>query len=180
MEEGPVSIIIEEIGGNCPVQAEGTIDGRRFYFRARGEHWSLTIHPTATEGYSSWPDDGTWYHQEAYGGGPFAAGWMEIEEAKAFIERGAALYRQEQSAGLHRPKQSEEQDGEYAPGTLGCHEALHMTMAFVGMVDDQICMHPAIMQRPEWRVKADAACQALWELYQAIGREHVKDWREIE
>jgi hypothetical protein len=28
-------IVIDSIGGNCPVQAEGSFDGMRFYFRAR-------------------------------------------------------------------------------------------------------------------------------------------------
>lgn len=37
--------IIYESGpsGNCPVQAEGTIDGFPFYFRARGGSWKLSI-----------------------------------------------------------------------------------------------------------------------------------------
>ena len=34
---------IDMLGGNCPVQAEGTIDGRPFYFRARGQSWSMGI-----------------------------------------------------------------------------------------------------------------------------------------
>lgn len=36
-------IIIDSFGGNCPVQAEGTIDGKPFYFRARGSSWSMSI-----------------------------------------------------------------------------------------------------------------------------------------
>lgn len=34
---------ISLIGGNCPVQAEGTINGEPFYFRARWDHWSLGV-----------------------------------------------------------------------------------------------------------------------------------------
>ena len=29
-----MTLAIDWIGGNCPVQAEGTIDGKRFYFRS--------------------------------------------------------------------------------------------------------------------------------------------------
>lgn len=75
------------LGGSCPVQAEGRIDGEPFYFRARGSHWSLSIggeDPVMT------PD---WYHEEPYGQGPFDAGWMNRDEAQAFIEKGAKLYR---------------------------------------------------------------------------------------
>lgn len=36
-------IVVKYIGGACPVQAEGTVDGIPFYFRARGNGWSLSI-----------------------------------------------------------------------------------------------------------------------------------------
>ena len=38
-----LNIKIEAIGGNCPVQAHGTILGTEFYFRARGQSYSLAI-----------------------------------------------------------------------------------------------------------------------------------------
>lgn len=87
-------LIIAMQGGNCPVQIEGTIDGRPFYFRARGEHWSLEIHPTADGGYLSWPeDDAEWRIGAEWGDGPFVAGWMPIETALAIVEAGCALWR---------------------------------------------------------------------------------------
>ena len=81
------SIEIDEIGGNCPVQAEGRIDGEPFYFRARGARWSIGIggqDPVCA------PE---WSHEEPYGDGPFDAGWMSDEEARAFIEKAAGLFR---------------------------------------------------------------------------------------
>lgn len=87
-------IRIDMIGGNCPVQAEGLIDGAPFYFRARGSHWSLSVGGADVVGS---PD---WYHEEPYGDGPFDAGWMEEAEARAFIEKGAELYR----ASLEEPR----------------------------------------------------------------------------
>ena len=88
-------VLIDTIGGNCPVQAEGTIDGFPFYFRARGERWTMTVankKDTAREElYSGYPD--TWHYEEPYGDGPFAAGWMEEKEALAFIYKAADLFK---------------------------------------------------------------------------------------
>ena len=79
-------IIIEYLGGNCPVQGEGTIDGKPFYFRSRGAAWSLGVggEPVGK------PD---WEIQEAYGTWP-DAGWITEDEARAFIAKGAKLYRE--------------------------------------------------------------------------------------
>lgn len=38
-----MELIITSLGGVCPVQAEGTINGKPFYFRARHGKWSLDI-----------------------------------------------------------------------------------------------------------------------------------------
>lgn len=78
---------IDWIGGNCPVQAEGTICGKPFYFRARGEAWSIGIGGEVVM-------EPEWYHDEDYGEEAFAAGWMTTDEARAFIDKAAALYRQ--------------------------------------------------------------------------------------
>lgn len=85
------SVVIEEIGGNCPVQAEGTINGKRFYFRARGEHWRVEVHPTAKGDFLDWPDDGMeWRTQGKWGDGPYAAGWMPEDVARDMIAKAAA------------------------------------------------------------------------------------------
>ncbi len=80
------SLTIDMLGGNCPVQAEGRIDGTPFYFRARGSAWSFSVGEDAI----SRPD---WSHQESYGDGPFDAGWMSDAEARSFIQKAAILYR---------------------------------------------------------------------------------------
>lgn len=79
------SVVIHEIGGFCPVQATGLIHGQEFYFRARGQRWSIGIggdtvmHPT-------------WRYEEPYGDEPFAAGYMDEREARAFIRKAADLF----------------------------------------------------------------------------------------
>lgn len=89
--ELPVSIT--GIGGNCPVQAEGTIDGAPFYFRARGEHWSIEIGGgfVLEDTAKGIPGEG-FYLEEEWGDGPFSAGWMPEEEAKALIYRSARAF----------------------------------------------------------------------------------------
>ncbi|CAH1688718.1 conserved hypothetical protein [Hyphomicrobiales bacterium] len=72
------------IGGNCPVQSEGTVDGLPYYFRARGMHWALEIEEAPGS---------TWRHEEPYGTGPFDAGWMPEDEALSFIEKAVGLFR---------------------------------------------------------------------------------------
>jgi len=86
MGEKTSGIVIDWIGGNCPVQAEGTVDGERFYFRSRGEHWSMSI------GGSDVVGDPAWHHEEEYGDWP-DAGWITEDEARTFIEKAVGLYR---------------------------------------------------------------------------------------
>ena len=85
-----VDYAIETIGGNCPVQAEGTVLDQRFYFRARWDSWSVSV----------FPDDGDllnpdWYYEEPYGVGLVgAAGWMSEDEARAFLDKALTHYRE--------------------------------------------------------------------------------------
>jgi hypothetical protein len=74
---------IEWIGGNCPVQAEGAIGDEAFYFRARGENWSIGVggDPVGSP---------RWYLERHYGDWP-SAGWMSEDEARAFIQAAAGL-----------------------------------------------------------------------------------------
>jgi len=80
------AVVITSLGGNCPVQAEGTVDGEPFYFRARGSRWSLSVggDPVASPSFR---------HEEPYGT-TFEAGWISEEEAAGFLWKGIALYRE--------------------------------------------------------------------------------------
>lgn len=79
---------LKYLGGNCPVQAEGIVDGQPFYFRARGDEWSLDIGPE-----DQWHGYGCWRIERDYGSG-FDAGWMHRHEALGFIVEGIAAYRE--------------------------------------------------------------------------------------
>jgi hypothetical protein len=64
-------VVVHWIGGNCPVQAEGSFDGVPFYFRARGTSVTLDVE----DGWGwrgpeyEWPD----------------AGWIAEDLARAYI-----------------------------------------------------------------------------------------------
>ena len=64
-------------------------------------------------------------------------------------------------------------DREYVPGSFGCHEALHLSSVFRDMVEEHLVDHPAVQAVPEWKALAEEAMHALFNLYQAIGRDHV-------
>ncbi len=61
----------------------------------------------------------------------------------------------------------------FAPGTLGCHEALHAVSIALDLVERQVLDHPSIVVQKDWYAKAAAAHQSLFDLYQAIGGAHL-------
>jgi hypothetical protein len=83
---------IDFIGGNCPVQAEGVIDGQDFYFRARGSKWSMSI------GGRDIILNPKWYYEEPYREeGSFDAGWMTESEAFGFICFAIEMFRNQKT-----------------------------------------------------------------------------------
>lgn len=86
-------MVINSLGGNCPVQGDGTVDGVPFYFRARGEHWSMSIGPDPVSICCGMIDG--WHREQPWGDGPFAAGWMERDVAREIITRCAMEYSSE-------------------------------------------------------------------------------------
>ncbi len=84
-------------GGMCPVQAEGTVNGLRFYFRARGTTWSLSIRRVPGHHDDIYVGRNCMVFTEEYRGthfrpgGQFEAGYAEPWECVAFIDRAAAF-----------------------------------------------------------------------------------------
>ena len=93
------NIDIEWIGGNCPVQAIGEVEGLDFYFRARGACWSIEIGKLPwlkklfTEDTTVYDNQDTIYfdYVERYGEWP-DAGWIDETEALFLIRRGCQLF----------------------------------------------------------------------------------------
>lgn len=89
-----LGITIDYIGGNCPVQAEGAFDNRRFYFRARHDEWRVHVWEDERR-YKDIPwDEKTWETGADYGEWP-DAGWMPQHEAVGFICDSIETYRKE-------------------------------------------------------------------------------------
>jgi hypothetical protein len=63
--------------------------------------------------------------------------------------------------------------GEFAPGTFGCHEAVHLASTFLVMVEQHLAEHPAVRANPEWDALATTAVNALADLYHAIHKAHL-------
>lgn len=85
-----MDLVIEHIGGYCPVQAEGTINGIPFYFRSRHKHWAIGIGDDPAGIILGWTEG--WCRKEEYlGASPDipSAGYMPLEEARQIIQRCA-------------------------------------------------------------------------------------------
>lgn len=83
----------------------------------------------------------------------------EIEETR--LDRLA-----EAAEGFDRP--IEQLTADFAPGTVGCHEATHLASVLMDTVDRHLCDHPAVLSNPDWYRLADEAQTALYNLYQAM------------
>lgn len=59
------------------------------------------------------------------------------------------------------------------PDEFSVHEAMHMASVFGDLVAQRLMEHPAIVARPDWFRLAEEAQEKLFDLYQAIGREHL-------
>jgi hypothetical protein len=86
------------IGGACPLQGEGFVDGLPWYFRARGESWSFGVaaapdgDPVAA-GYRDAPSGAFYVEGDAEGEQMFAGSWMPYSEAWRHIEASVAAFR---------------------------------------------------------------------------------------
>ena len=91
-----LNIKVESIGGQCPVQAHGTILGTEFYFRARGQAYSLAIgeDPVDIPEYRK-----GWYVKKSWGEHEFDAGYMPVNIALLLIAKHTIDYINEQELG---------------------------------------------------------------------------------
>jgi hypothetical protein len=66
-------------------------------------------------------------------------------------------------------------EGQYKPGSFGCHELLDRTSLAAEGIEREILTHPSCIQNAEWFALANDALSALHDLYQRIGAEHMKE-----
>lgn len=80
----------------APVQAEGTVAGRSFYFRARGDTWEFSVAEREGDdpselGATDAARGNAWYRSGTLQG-DFAASWMPLEHARSLINQCANAY----------------------------------------------------------------------------------------
>ncbi|NNC16362.1 hypothetical protein HRD49_07705 [Corallococcus exiguus] len=86
-----------DFGGSCPMQGDGEVDGLPFYFRARWDSWELDIaqpgcDPLDVDEAAMARGEG-WRHEEIWPGGPYDAGYMELDDVQRCMDRAVALFR---------------------------------------------------------------------------------------
>ncbi|HEY8384472.1 MAG TPA: hypothetical protein VIL09_20210 [Microvirga sp.] len=96
----------------------------------------------------------------------------------AFTEEEIEQHRLEGLAQLDADPDEKGWRERSAPGSFGCHEALHMAAYLMQQVDEQLTDHRAIVQNPEWYLLASQASTTLFNLYQAIGAAHLGEESE--
>jgi hypothetical protein len=89
---------------SCPVQAEGTLCGKPFYFRSRHEEWSFAVSedPDVDPVDIQLPEQGTlhgFFVEGPFGDKPFAASYMPLEDATRIIEECARSYVHRKATG---------------------------------------------------------------------------------
>lgn len=89
----PPWLVLEFFGGYCPVQGWGSCDGHPWYFRSRGEHWTLTVSKPGGDPVAEGKPMALYDREVEYGEGPYDAGWMPHEEAWALILAGLGEFR---------------------------------------------------------------------------------------
>jgi hypothetical protein len=72
-------------------------------------------------------------------------------------------------AGEHGP----EWGAQYGLGSFGCHELLDRTNLLADQLEKSVLSHPSCVANAEWYALAARAVDALRELYQRVGAEHL-------
>lgn len=62
----------------------------------------------------------------------------------------------------------------FAPGSMGCDEALHTANVMADTLERHLLTHPAITLNPDWYARVSRACHELGARYQEIGTEHFR------
>lgn len=86
---------VECFGGNCPIQAEGSLGNLCWYFRSRGDRMQLRIAESDADLFTA----RAWWHAEPYGVYP-DAGWAPISECKEFMLRAFQKYAKDSKEEL--------------------------------------------------------------------------------
>ncbi len=91
-----ISLVLDYFDGKCPVQAEGTVQGCHFYFRARNGAWTMDI--VRPGGDPIWPvTGGVWCDS----GEDPSFGYAEPEDIKDVLEECFIRFAIQQDLRFH-------------------------------------------------------------------------------
>ena len=99
IRDDATGLLGEFTGLAAPVQAEGVVGRRAFYFRSRYQGWTFAIAltPDVDPADIDFPDQG-FLREGAYGALRYDASYMPLDEALKIIVRCAAEFAQEHPA----------------------------------------------------------------------------------
>lgn len=142
-----------ELGGQVPVQGEGLLDGRPWYFRARYNSWSFDwsdaadVDPVEVSlGYAP----GLHYEELYKVEDPYAAGYMSLDEAFVFVCQARDIVRHP-----HVWSSATEKNDDGAKGHLRC--SCGTVRLSVAAVAANLAEHEARMAENEVRMVENAA-----------------------
>ena len=92
MEKACPGLVVDYFGGQCPVQAWGTLLGFPFYFRARHAHWSFAVAKVGEDPTMDGVPPLLFERVERWGKGEFDAGYMLEDVAWKFIVQSARAF----------------------------------------------------------------------------------------
>lgn len=108
MRELAPGIVAESWTGAAPVQIEGTVDGKRFYFRSRQSRYQFVVADTEDDAINATIGEPANYHFRVEGlvldavarevdtlneFGTFPASMMPMRQAEALVVRAVELWR---------------------------------------------------------------------------------------
>lgn len=97
--EAPDWLKIDTLGGYCPVQGEGTVDGYPWYFRSRHEDMGIAVGVPGSEPLDEWDECTIFSLALPYPNeGSEMAGYLEPPQALGFIVRSLEAFRDEHRA----------------------------------------------------------------------------------
>lgn len=88
----------------------------------------------------------------------------EEERLQALAERQAAEF----AGPNHRSLTAR-----YGPGSLGCHEAMHVTQVVVDLIERELLSHSAVLLDSFWYSKVREAQALLRSAYSQVAQDHL-------
>lgn len=104
----------------------------------------------------------------------------ETDIVEAFREKIRRAYEPERVKALEARRQDWEEmrnkkslEERFGMGTFGCHEAVHVTMLVVDLIEEQLVEHSAVLLDPFWYGQVRDAQQTLFNAYNHIAGLHL-------